>query len=418
MFVLRRRLLTRAALLGAMMAVLPIPAFAAEPGANSTLRLPSGIAVTGVDGSFAHTVALRSDGSVWTAGANTYGELGRTTADAKQRATPGQVAGLPSAAKVVAGVDFTVVLAVDGTVWTFGRNNLRQLGRKLPAGSGGASATPGQVPGLSQIVDIAAGADHVLAVRADGTAWSFGSNQAGQLGRSKSAGLNVGVSVGMIPGLTGIKSASATIIASLLLAGEGRVYTFGSAALGALGRSFDPAIATPTFTPELIPNFRGVKSLSSGQYFTLALMNDGTVFGFGSNIAGELGTTYHLGKATITPRRIDGLTDIVAISTGQAHSAVLTADGRVFTFGYNVNGQLCQGPRALPETATPTQVSFPTAVKMIGSGLSTLYLGTGDGSVWACGDNGNGQLGRGTPTGWRQAVNPSPLQSLFAPTPS
>src|SRR5262249_26375217 len=124
-----------------------------------------------------HTVALKSDGTVWTWGDNSQGQLG-DNGQVAFRSTPAQVAGLSGIVSIAAGFNHTLALAGDGTVWTWGDNYGGQIGD----GTTTDRPTPFHVPGLSGVTAIAAGGFHSVAVLGDGTVSTWGFNNSGQLG--------------------------------------------------------------------------------------------------------------------------------------------------------------------------------------------------------------------------------------------
>jgi alpha-tubulin suppressor-like RCC1 family protein len=134
--------------------------------------------VTTLVGGFSYTVALKSDGTLWTWGDNHYGQLGNAITSPYYRATPGQVTTLSNATDIAAGYYHAVALKSDGTVWTWGYNPVGQLGD----GTTTDSATPVKVKDLLAATAIEAGYLHTLAKKADGTLWGWGSNFVGQLG--------------------------------------------------------------------------------------------------------------------------------------------------------------------------------------------------------------------------------------------
>ena len=146
--------------------------------------------LTAVAAGSRHTLTLRSDGTVWAFGSNSFGVLGNliTAPDVGYNPTPTQVPGLTSVTAIAAGGAHSVVLRSDGTVWTFGENNLGQLGLSSNSGTQLANPTPTQVPGLTNVTAIVAGAADSVVLRSDGTVWTFGENNAGQLGNPTNYG--------------------------------------------------------------------------------------------------------------------------------------------------------------------------------------------------------------------------------------
>lgn len=140
-----------------------------------------------------HTVALKSDSTVWAWGCNDHGQLGDgTTTD--YRSDPAQVGGLRGVIAIAVGEQHTVALKSEGTVWTWGYNTYGQLGD----GSNAERNTPVQVSGLSDITAIAAGWEHTIALKSDGTVWTWGNNSDGQLGDGTNTIRNTPVQVKII----------------------------------------------------------------------------------------------------------------------------------------------------------------------------------------------------------------------------
>jgi len=122
-------------------------------------------------------MALRADGTVWTWGIGANGENG--TGDLSSRLVPTQIQGLSNVVAIEAkGIRFSLALKADGTVWVWGNNNAGQFGQSGIV----SSDTPVQVPGVTGVVAISAGWDHVIAMRNDGTVVAWGLNANGQLG--------------------------------------------------------------------------------------------------------------------------------------------------------------------------------------------------------------------------------------------
>ena len=192
--------------------------------------------VKAIAGGFTHTIALKTDGTVWTWGSNEFGKLGDGTTT--QRTTPVQVNGLTNVAAIAGGYSHTIALKTDGTVWTWGNNNNGQLGD----GTQTQRIAPVQVSGMTNVAAIAAGYSHSLALKTDGTVWTWGNNNDGQLGDGTQT---QSVSPVRVSGLTNVKAIAtgyyltADIMYqhshSLALKNDGTVWTWGDNAYGQLG---------------------------------------------------------------------------------------------------------------------------------------------------------------------------------------
>ena len=143
------------------------------------VQVPNLNDITAIAADAYHTIALRNDGTVWAWGANCFGQLGDGTGGwGISRYTPVQVQNLNNVTAIATGYHHTVALRSDGTVWAWGTNWFGQLGD----GTTTARYTPTQVKNLSNVTAISAGDNHTVALRNDGTVWAWGGNQVGQLG--------------------------------------------------------------------------------------------------------------------------------------------------------------------------------------------------------------------------------------------
>ncbi len=136
-----------------------------------------------------------------------------------------------------------------------------------------------------------------------------------------------------------------------------------------------------------------VTSVSCGQFHTLFVKSDGSLWAMGQNLNGELGNgTY---DSTNVPQEIVP-TGVVAVSAGGLHSLFLKSDGSLWAMGDNVNGQLGDGSfEGLAFKTNLPEMIVPGGVKAISAGLyHSLFLKT-DGSLWAMGNGSAGELGAG-----------------------
>jgi uncharacterized repeat protein (TIGR02543 family) len=190
-------------------------------GTASSFFTPTSIAGGGY-----HTVALKSDGTVWAWGYNRSGQLGDNTTT--NRWTPVQVSGLTGVTAIAGGGYHTVALKSDGTVWAWGYNEYGQLGDNTQT----QRLTPVQVSGLTGVTAIAGGKYHSVAIKSDGTVWAWGSNSGGQIGDGTTTSRSIPVPVSVLTGVTAIAGGG---YHSVAIKSDGTVWAWGLNLNGALG---------------------------------------------------------------------------------------------------------------------------------------------------------------------------------------
>lgn len=309
---------------------------------------------------------------------------------------------------LAAGSQHSLAVRVDGGVLAWGLGTSGQLG----AGSDFFWANwPRSVIGLgpdSGVVGVAAGDDHSLAVKADGSVLAWGSDSYGQLGVGDvtiSSGqwrqtTPVPVS-GIGPG-SGVRQVAASGIHSLALLIDGTVLAWGSNDRGGLGTGqANGTIRVPAPVTGLGPG-SGVVAIAAGRSHNLALRADGTVLSWGSNSFSQLGhqDPPTSGISTV-PQQVAGLgpgSGVVAIATGADHSLARLAHGSLLAWGDDRTGQLGDGESRVSQGA-PVQVSGlgPGAgVVAMAAGYGRSLATLADGSVMSWGENGSfGALGDG-----------------------
>ncbi|SEK95966.1 Alpha-tubulin suppressor [Stigmatella aurantiaca] len=330
-----------------------------------------------------HSLALRSDGTVWAWGSNNAGQLGNGRKDTVPVPVPGQVVGLEGVVAVAAGSSHSLALCEDGTVWAWGNGGAGQLGDGLALDSD----KPVQVSAVTGVIALAAGDNHSMALRGDGTVWAWGSNEFGQLGDGTDNNQAIPEQVRGLPG--DCTALAGGVDQSLAVCGGGNVWAWGYNDSGELGET----VSEEQYTPVQVKGLTRIKAVASGEYHSLALGEDGRVWAWGDNSEKQLGDD-DTENPRPTPSQVQGVTGGTEVAAGTAHSVVRTADGTIWTWGINGDGELGDGTDT--SRARPAQVpGLMSSVSMDVGSSHTLVL-TGNGIVWAWGVNGSGQLGNGT----------------------
>ncbi|MDD3878050.1 MAG: T9SS type A sorting domain-containing protein [Bacteroidales bacterium] len=334
-------------------------------GNNTDQNLPVSVAgLTGViavsaggDQLEAHSMALKSDGTVWTWGSNLYGALGNATTTSTN--TPVQSLLLTNVTAISAGGWHSVALKDDGTVWTWGWNEDGQLGD----GSITSRIIAGQVPGLTNVIAIAAGTYHVLALKDDGTVWAWGDNISGQIGNGSTTDVSSPVQVS---GLSGVVKIAAGRFFSLAVKSDGTVWTWGENLYGQLGNG----TTTDSHVPVQVSGLTGITSATAatGAFHCMAVKNDNTVWAWGRNTYGNLGDGSVTHKST--PVQMSGISDVVGLAAGTNFSLLYKSDGTLWGCGRNASGQLGDGTFLQRNTVTQATSMCPILQP---AGISTLH---------------------------------------------
>jgi alpha-tubulin suppressor-like RCC1 family protein len=375
--------------------------------------------------------AASAAGDVFAFGSNGSGELGSTGGGIKT--TPALVS-LPGQTgpviQVSSGSAHSLVLTASGQLYAFGDDTFGQLGDGDSSGSTDPHPDPTLVtlPGATgPVTDVAAGSYHSLAVTSTGQLYGFGDNAFGQLGNTTNDNTHT---PNPTPALISLPSGSdhVTRVAagdsdSYALTSSGQLYTFGDNVYGQLGRTATGG-ANPAAAQLSLPSGSGpVTQVAAGAYHGLVLTAGGQIYGFGNNHWGDLGNDTNVGTDTPNPTptlvSLPVASGLVAqVAAGAYHSLVVTADGQLYAFGDNYDGELGNsvGNTSSQVTPTPTLVTLPGAnggvVDVAGLEYGTQAI-TATGQLYAFGNNQTGQLGKGTPG----TSNPNPTPALVALPP-
>lgn len=304
----------------------------------------------------AFSLALKTDGTLWAWGENSCGQLGIGTSgglgdsfdSAVDRASPVQV--LDKVVSMSAGTNHAVAVRSDGTLWAWGDNTWGQLG----TGKSGGTATtldvgidesrPVQV--LSGVSLAYAGTNRTLAIKTDGTLWAWGG---GLLGDGTSQGRVQPVQV-----LSEVKMASLGSSHTLVVKTDGTLRGWGSNFLGQMGKG--SATDTPYLSPVKIMD--NVTWASAEERYSLAVKADGTLWTWGDMMWGTAQSDNVITESDCIPLKL--LDQVALASAGATRAAAIQTDGSLLTWGAGHKGELGDGKSAAAGSTyynmTPTRI--------------------------------------------------------------
>ena len=307
-------------------------------------------------------LSLRSDGTVWGWGSNSCGIQPNSFA-------PAQVGGLPPGiVQIAAGGGHCAAVAADGSVWTWGANTAGQLGYPTPQVHSG---TAHQVPGLSGVKQVAAGANFTVALRSNGEVWTWGGNQYGQLGDGTHTDRTTPARNLAGYGMTQVSAGKRFALARR----PGSVWAWGDNSYGTLGNGSAVAnSATPVIVDRRTQN---ATQIVTGSRHAFAVDPDGSLWAWGDNQYGELGLgTGGPQPVARTPQKVPGLAGVTQLAAGAATSMALRSDGTLLVWGWEAHGLrgdgIDRGNSNLPVPTPVTAVSGVTRIALSGSTVLVL----------------------------------------------
>ncbi len=257
------------------------------------------------------------------------------------------------------------------------------------------------------------GEGFVIVRKSDGTLWHWGFNGEGQRGDGSSQ--NVSETPGQVTLPAGAVPARLAVGGRHVLAlmTDGSVYGWGLNNVGQLAQGD----AFPEFTPARITLPAPAVAIAAGRSHSLAVLDDGRVYAWGDNGSGQLGDGSRVAFA-LTAQPVPGIDNAVDVAAGTQHSLALLADGSVLAWGSNASGQLGDGTFVRRRTPVDTGAR---AVSRIRAGGNLSLAITEERILLAWGENSDGQLGRGaatttdvpTPTGIAADVVDAAAADLF-----
>ena len=333
-----------------------------------------------------HTLILKNDGTLWGCGDNQYGQLGLKDESTSNIATLTQITTNVSDTKLIhCGGYHSFILKNDSTLWGCGHNQYGQLGL-----GDEINKTIFTIIGTNtnDIKSIQCGYHYTIILKNDGTLWTCGYNEHGQLGVGDTSYRTTFTQI-----TNGVKSVHCGGNHTIILKNDGTLWGCGYNVHGQLGLGDTNHRTTLT---QITANTDDIKSVYCGGFYTFILKNDGTLWGCGNNSYGQLGLGDGNRRTTFTQITANA-NDIKSIYCGGYHTLMLKNDGTLWGCGYNWQGQLGLGDQN--DRTTFVQITTNTDnIKSVYCGDHYTIILKNDNTLWACGRNHCGQLGLGDTT--------------------
>lgn len=341
---------------------------------------------------FVLTASLQAQTLGW--GNNNFGQLG--IGNTTNQATPQTVTvAVADATGASGGFYHSVFQKPDGTLRAAGDNTYGQLGTTT---AGGSQTTPVTVVGAANIQQVSGGGYHSLALTQSGSVIAWGFNFDGELGNgtTNTSGCFCSPSV-VTTSITNVAKIEAGLFHNLALKNDGTVWAWGDNSAGQLGDGTTVNRSTPVQVGLTVPAFTNIIAVSAGEFHSMALKADGTVWVWGNNGNGQVGNGA-LGGNQLVPVQNTTLTNVTQIAAGAYHNVIRKTDGTVWVWGDNIYGQVGNGSNSPDQQLTPVQNTTLTNVVDIGAnGSYSSIARLRDGSLRSWGLNATyGSIGDST----------------------
>ena len=360
-----------------------------------------------------------STGSLWAWGHNENGMLAQNQdsggpGNQYSRSSPAQIGTNTNWSDIAAGGmewEGGIAMKNDGTMWVWGRNSYGTLGLNQAPAQLAALSSPAQIPGTWGVrtdEDVyidrnnkASIKGNVMGIKADGTLWCWGGNGFGALGTNQPHNTAYSSPVQVGTDTTWTSTMMGRDMGVFALKSDNTLWAWGRNP-GRLGLNDTVHRSSPVQLPGT--TWRSTRQ-GTGQH-PLATKTDGSLWGWGGNNQGQLGQNSTTNAGNSSPIQISGTT-WRTVTTMDDSSAATKTDGSLWTWGRNEAGVLGQNQQG-NAISSPTQVGTDTTWMNITSTSNQSLMATKtDGTLWAWGQNQQGQMGKNNGTNARRS---SPVQ--------
>jgi len=292
--------------------------------------------------SFYRSGGIKSDGTLWTWGYNTNGELGQNTSTT-YRSSPVQTIAGGTNWKYLAMSIHAVATKLDNTIWTWGLNSSGQLGDNTSVNK----SSPIQVGTAANWIQATGGSLSSAGIKDDNTLWLWGGNAYGQLGDNTIASKSSPIQVTAGGYSWSYVSVSDSVAA---IATDYSLWTWGSTTWGQLGDNSTTNRSTPVQVMTKSQDWFKVSAGGNGHM--ACIKTDGTLWLWGLNTNGELGDNTVISRSSPV-QTVAGGTNWKYVSCGYKHTAAVKNDGTLWVWGNNTGG--CLGDNTTTKRSSPVQ---------------------------------------------------------------
>jgi len=318
---------------------------------------------------------IKTDGTLWLWGNNTYGALGQNESNPQRRSSPVQVPGTDwrkmsdtpgsnavSAQGSASGANTTCfAFKTDGTLWGWGANEVGMLAQPGDNYSGSGSgpgphkSSPVQIPGTNWKLVAGSAYNNAFGIKTDGTLWSWGENDNGTLGQNTQGPSGRRSSPVQLPGTTWktviCGGGSDCVLATKT---DGTMWGWGSNLRGQIGHDNESGPNAKYSSPVQISGTTWDRPINAGGDATVVLKTDGTLWGMGRNEQGELGLNN--ANSISSPAQVGTDTDWKDGAGKQGTTFGLKTDGSLYSWGVGQNGTLGLNESGTVRKSSPTQI--------------------------------------------------------------